>query len=52
MALNRSGINVSLGLLVIPLLVAGLPYLSLAAPTASEWLVEVKIWQASVGVDV
>jgi len=42
MALNRSRINVSLRLFIIPLLVSGFPYFSLAALAASEWLVEGK----------
>lgn len=52
MTLNRSGINVSLGLLVIPLLVSGLPNLSLAALATSKRLVEIKLRQTPVGVDV
>jgi len=52
MALNRLRINVPLRRLVIPLLVFGFPYLCLAALAASKWLVEVKLWQAAVGIDV
>jgi hypothetical protein len=52
MALYRPGINVSLGLLVIPLLVAGLPYLPLAALATGERLIQIKLRQAPVGVDV
>jgi len=52
MTLNRSGINVSLGLLVIPLLVSGLPNLSLAALAASERLIQIKLRQSAVRVDV
>jgi len=52
MALNRSCINVPFCFLIIPLLVFGFPYFSLAAFAASKWLVEVKLWQAPVCVDV
>jgi hypothetical protein len=52
MTLNGSGINVSLRLLVIPLLVSGLPNLSLAALAASERLIQIKLRQAAVCVDV
>ena len=51
-ALNRSRINVALGLFVIPLLVSRLPNLFLAALAASEWLIEIKLGQSPVGVDV
>src|SRR6266566_2907410 len=52
MALNRSRINVSLRLFIIPLLVSSFPYFSLAALAASKWLVEIKLWEAPVCVDV
>jgi hypothetical protein len=52
MTLHRAGINVTLDLLVIPLLVSRFPNLSLAAPTTSEGLVEVKLRQTTVGVNV
>src|SRR5947209_633119 len=45
--LDRSRINVALRLLVIPLLVSGLPNLSLAARATSERLVEIKLRQTS-----
>src|ERR1043165_1649325 len=50
--LNCSGIDVSLRLFVIPLLVSGLPNLSLAALATSKWLVEVKLRQTTICVDV
>ena len=51
-ALNRSRINVSLRFFIIPLLVFGFPYLSLAALAASKRLVEIKFSEAPVCVDV
>src|SRR5690349_2055420 len=52
MALNRSRITVSLRLFIIPLLVSGFPDLSLATLATSKWLVEIKLWEAPVCVDV
>jgi hypothetical protein len=52
MALNGPRSNMSLGLLKIPLLVFGLPNLSLSTLAANERLIEIKIWQTPVSVDV
>src|SRR5262245_17081027 len=52
MALDRSRINVLLGLLVIPLLVTGFPDLSLAALAANKRSIQIKIWQTAVSIDV
>ena len=52
MTFNRSGISMALGLFIIPLLISRFPNLSFAALPASERLVEIKLQQAAVGVDV
>src|SRR4029077_5017192 len=52
MALNRSGIDMSLRFFIKPLLVSGLPNLSLPALAASKWLVEIKLRQTAIGVNV
>jgi hypothetical protein len=52
MTLNSSRINISLRFLTIPLLVSSLPNLSLTALAARKWLVEIKLWQAPICVDV
>jgi len=51
-ALDCFRIDVPLSLLVIPLLICRFPYLGLAALPADEWLVEIKLRQAAVGIDV
>ena len=52
MALNRSRINMPFRFLVIPLLISGFPYFSLTAFAAGKWLVEIKLWEAPVCIDV
>jgi hypothetical protein len=52
MTLNGFGINVPFGLLVIPLLVPGLPNLPLTAVATSERLIEIKLRQTPVRVNV
>lgn len=52
MALHRSRINMSLRLFIIPLLIAGFPYLPFAALAASKWLVEIKLRKTTISVYV
>jgi hypothetical protein len=52
MALNRSPTYMSFRFFIIPLLISGLPNLSLAALPTSKRLVEIKLRQAPICVDV